>query len=119
VTEPTRFLSFVQVADRLGVNRGTLTRYLLPEPDVLIGNTRGWSADRIDAWAASRPGVGNHTPRAGGHRHDWQPDAAGPLRCATCGATRYTRPDAQTLADFDARMRETQPQRDARAHRKR
>jgi len=58
------YLSLKEVAARLGVVPGTLTRYRLPEPDVMVGGTRGWTAERIDAWNAARPGRGNRAPRA-------------------------------------------------------
>ena len=37
----------------------------LPEPDVLIGRTRGWLPETIDEWNARRPGrgVGGGRPR--------------------------------------------------------
>ena len=54
----TRYLSLTEVAERLGVARGTLGRYRLPEPDAMIGTTRGWLPETIDAWNASRPGSG-------------------------------------------------------------
>ena len=53
-----RFLSRKQVAERLGVKPDTLSRYALPEPDVMIGDTKGWTAETIDAWNDSRPGRG-------------------------------------------------------------
>lgn len=53
-----RFLSLTEVAARLGVVPGTLARLKLPEPDALIGTTRGWRAETIDAWNKTRPGRG-------------------------------------------------------------
>lgn len=53
-----RYLSRAEFAERIGVLTGTLSRYKLPEPDVMIGSTRGWSAETVDAWNASRPGKG-------------------------------------------------------------
>jgi hypothetical protein len=52
----TRYLSRTQVAERIGVQPDTLGRYKLPEPDALIGTTRGWLPKTIDAWNATRPG---------------------------------------------------------------
>lgn len=54
-----RYLSLTEVAERIGVTRGTLGRYRLPEPDAWIGATRGWLPATIDAWNAARPGRGN------------------------------------------------------------
>lgn len=55
---PHRYLSRADVADRIGVKPNTLSRYILPEPDALIGETRGWLPETIDAWHAARPGHG-------------------------------------------------------------
>lgn len=56
------YLSYTEVARRLGLSStGTLSRMGLPEPDVTIGKTRGWSAETIDKWNAARPGRGNWT----------------------------------------------------------
>lgn len=52
------FLSRTEVAERIGVLNGTLSRYKLPEPDAMIGTTRGWTPETIDAWNSSRPGKG-------------------------------------------------------------
>ena len=53
-----RYLSLTEVAQRLGVTKGALARYKLPEPDVLVGSIRGWSEQTIDDWNAARPGHG-------------------------------------------------------------
>lgn len=53
-----RYLSRAEFAERIGVLTGTLSRYKLPEPDAMIGSTRGWTAETIDAWNAARPGKG-------------------------------------------------------------
>ena len=53
------YLSSSEVAARIGVTPGALKHYKLPEPDALIGRTRGWLPETIDAWNASRPGRGN------------------------------------------------------------
>ena len=34
---PIEYMSFTEVADRLGVKTGALATYKLPEPDALIG----------------------------------------------------------------------------------
>ena len=55
---PARYLSASEFADRIGVKVGTLSRYKLPAPDVLVGTTRGWAEATVDAWHAARPGSG-------------------------------------------------------------
>lgn len=50
-----RYLSRAEFAERIGVLTGTLSRYKLPEPDAMIGSARGWTAETVDAWNASRP----------------------------------------------------------------
>ena len=52
------YLSRTEVAERIGVKPDTLGRYKLPEPDALIGTTRGWLPETIDTWHAERPGRG-------------------------------------------------------------
>lgn len=61
----TEYLGVKQIAERLGITPGGLLNLKLPEPDVLIGRTRGWSAETIDEWNARRPGrgVGGGRPR--------------------------------------------------------
>ncbi|MFT4189799.1 MAG: hypothetical protein QM621_14640 [Aeromicrobium sp.] len=63
----TRYLSYGEVADRLGITTGALGSANLPDPDALIGRTRGWREATIDEWAANRPGrgVGGGRPRKG------------------------------------------------------
>ncbi|MBH9978532.1 hypothetical protein H3S87_02465 [Bifidobacterium sp. W8108] len=60
-----RYLSMTEAARRLGITTGALAGYKLPEPDVLVGRTRGWSEETIDNWNAARPGrgVGGGRPR--------------------------------------------------------
>ncbi|QWT28923.1 transcriptional regulator [Microbacterium phage vB_MoxS-R1] len=53
-----RYLSRAEFAERIGVLTGTLSRYKLPEPDAMIGSTRGWTAETIDTWNAARPRKG-------------------------------------------------------------
>ena len=43
-----RCLSLTEVAQRLGVTKGVLARYKLPEPDVYIGSIRGWNEPTIE-----------------------------------------------------------------------
>lgn len=52
------YLSTTEVAERIGVTRGSLSSLKLPVPDVTIGNVRGWTEKTIDEWHASRPGRG-------------------------------------------------------------
>ncbi|MCI1984812.1 MAG: hypothetical protein LKJ47_08640 [Bifidobacteriaceae bacterium] len=51
----TEYLSFTEVAERLGITKGGLGNYKLPTPDALIGKTRGWLPETIDQWNAARP----------------------------------------------------------------
>lgn len=53
-----RYLSRTELADRIGVQPSTLSRYALPEPDAMIGDVRGWLPETVDAWNAGRPGKG-------------------------------------------------------------
>jgi len=56
-----RYLSRTEVAERIGVTPGALSRYRLPEPDAMIGDVRGWTEETIDTWNAARPGRGART----------------------------------------------------------
>lgn len=58
-----RYLSLKEVGERLHVKNAAA--YRLPEPDALIGTTRGWLPETIDQWNAQRPGqgVGGGRPR--------------------------------------------------------
>lgn len=56
------YLSTGDIAKKLGVSQGTMGRYKLPEPDVVIGQRyKGWRAGTIETWIASRPGRGART----------------------------------------------------------
>jgi transcriptional regulator with XRE-family HTH domain len=55
------YLSRKQVAQRLGVTPGALSRYKLPEADAMIGDVRGWLPATIEEWQANRPGRGART----------------------------------------------------------
>jgi hypothetical protein len=57
------YLSRTELAERIGVKPDTLSRYKLPEPDAMIGATRGWLPETVDAWNAARPGRGAGTGR--------------------------------------------------------
>ena len=62
---PIEYLSVTDVAKRLGISPAAVSAYKLPQPDALIGRTRGWLPDTIDQWNAQRPGrgVGGGRPR--------------------------------------------------------
>lgn len=72
-----RFLSITEVSSRLGVTRGTLASLAsFPEPDAMIGSTRGWNPATIDAWQASRPGHGGRPRKDTTRLFDETPDVA-------------------------------------------
>lgn len=56
----TVYLSRRDLAERIGVKVPTLSRYKLPEPDVIVGvggrSIMGWLPDTVDQWNAARPG---------------------------------------------------------------
>lgn len=52
---PVRYLSRTEVAKLLGLAPSTLSRYRLPEADVIVGDVRGWSETTILEWHAARP----------------------------------------------------------------
>ncbi len=52
------YLSLTEIAKQLGITPGGLSNYKLPEPDALIGKTRGWLPETIEKWQAERPGHG-------------------------------------------------------------
>ena len=60
-----KYLSVTDVSKRLGISTAAVSAYKLPQPDALIGRTRGWLPDTIDQWNAQRPGrgVGGGRPR--------------------------------------------------------
>lgn len=51
-----RCLSLTEVAQRLGVTKGVIARYKLPEPDVYIGSIRGWNEPTIECSRACGDG---------------------------------------------------------------
>jgi predicted DNA-binding transcriptional regulator AlpA len=55
------YLSRTEIAQRIGVKPGALSRYKLPPPDATIGYVRGWLPASIDQWQAQRPGQGART----------------------------------------------------------
>ncbi|MFD0705602.1 hypothetical protein ACFQY8_07585 [Alloscardovia venturai] len=52
------FLSSSEAAEYLGISRGAFNTLNLPEPDVTVGQVKGWSKTTIDQWNARRPGHG-------------------------------------------------------------
>lgn len=62
---PVTYLGVTDVARRLGISTAAVSAYKLPEPDAMIGRTRGWLPETIDQWNANRPGrgVGGGRPR--------------------------------------------------------
>ncbi|OTA27327.1 hypothetical protein B9G54_01475 [Alloscardovia macacae] len=51
-------MSLTEVARQLGITQGALSTLNLPEPDAIVGRSRGWLPETIDAWQATRPGHG-------------------------------------------------------------
>ena len=56
-----KYLSRKEVAERIGVQARTLSRYKLPPADAVSGDWRGWLPETIDRWQAARPGRGART----------------------------------------------------------
>lgn len=52
------YMSVNDVAELLGITQSSVSAYKLPMPDALIGKTRGWKPETIQAWNAARPGSG-------------------------------------------------------------
>ena len=50
-----RYLSLKEVGERIGTSNPAARGYHLPEPDALIGTTRGWLPETIDAWRPIPP----------------------------------------------------------------
>ena len=59
------YMGVPDVANRPGISTAAVSAYKLPQPDALIGRTRGWLPETIDRWNAARPGrgVGGGRPR--------------------------------------------------------
>ncbi|MGW0039810.1 helix-turn-helix transcriptional regulator [Gordonia sp. NPDC003376] len=55
-----RALGVTEVAARTGLSVDTIKSYgrdgIMPPADVMIGRTKGWTAETIDAWSEGRPG---------------------------------------------------------------
>lgn len=60
-----QYLGPAEVAARFGLAASTIRQYAaqgkMPEPDVRVGPTAGWSEATVDAWWANRPGRGART----------------------------------------------------------
>ncbi|WP_266115123.1 hypothetical protein [Aldersonia sp. NBC_00410] len=53
------YLSRTEVAAYLGLaGVKSLSRVVLPRPDVMVGNHKGWTPTTIDNWKSNRPGPG-------------------------------------------------------------
>lgn len=56
-----RYLSITEVEALTESNRSVLDRVqTFPLPDAMIGKTRGWRRETIEAWQAQRPRAGKH-----------------------------------------------------------
>lgn len=59
------FLGYNEVAAALGLSPSSIRAYYstgrMPQPDVTVGNTPGWTPETITAWVALRPGAGTRT----------------------------------------------------------
>lgn len=104
-------LGVKQVAERLGITSGGLLNLKLPEPDAMIGRTRGWLPETIDGWNAKRPGrgVGGGRPRK---TSDWHTRLASNQRPAVLETAalrlvrtkRYMRRSARGVNQPTARL---------------
>lgn len=63
-----KYLNLTEFAERIGIERDTLSKYNLPEHDAEVGDRRGWLPSTIDDWNKSRPGRGNWGPKPRGPR---------------------------------------------------
>jgi len=63
------YVDLPRIATRLGVNDATARSYRsrgeMPESEVQLGKTPGWTIDTIEAWIARRPGAGSRTDLKG------------------------------------------------------
>jgi predicted DNA-binding transcriptional regulator AlpA len=69
------YLTTSDIADRLGIQRESVHRYLtrgdIPQPDERAGRTLLWRVDTIEEWIAGRPGHAWRKGQAKGpRRHD-------------------------------------------------
>lgn len=67
-TPPTYYLSLEGFARRIGVTTSTIKSYRsrgqLPEPDITLGGSPGWSLDTADAYQRDRRGQGHRSDLA-------------------------------------------------------
>ena len=71
-----KYLSVTDVSKRLGISTAAVSAYKLPQPDALIGRTRGWLPETIDQWNAQRPDAESAVAgRASIRRSDVRPGA--------------------------------------------
>lgn len=63
MTEPVRYLSTTEFAQRLGLKDRSSLAKNLPEPDAYIGTTRGWLPETVDRYDRERPGHGGRPPK--------------------------------------------------------
>jgi predicted DNA-binding transcriptional regulator AlpA len=65
-SKPQVFLSMNEVADLLGITVNSAKSYvlkgMLPEPDALIGQHRGWLRKTIKDWNYNRPRASRREP---------------------------------------------------------
>lgn len=65
VSGVARYLGRVELAERIGLKSvRSLSGMSLPPHDVEIGVHKGWKAETIDAWNATRPGRGRWGARS-------------------------------------------------------
>ena len=105
-------LGVKQVAERLGITSGGLLNLKLPEPDAMIGRTRGWLPETIDGWNAKRPGRGVGGGRPPKKTSDWHTRLASNQRPAVLETAalrlvrtkRYMRRSARRVNQPTARL---------------
>lgn len=63
------FLSLAEFAERVRLSQNTIKSYyrkeLLPPPDAILGRSRGWLPETVDAWSSNRRGRGSRSDLAG------------------------------------------------------
>lgn len=50
MSKPLVYLSAQEAASFLGITRDGFYKRTPPEPDVLVGSTKGWSKETLTAW---------------------------------------------------------------------
>lgn len=104
-------LGVKQVTERLGITSGGLLNLKLPEPDAMIGRTRGWLPETIDGWNAKRP-VGASAEADPEKTSDWHTRLAANQRPAVLETAalrlvrtkRYMRRSARRVNQPTARL---------------